>query len=166
LYYLTVPLEYNCYFFLNRTQLYHRGSDRTGMALGAIIRDTSRYTNTHAAKCSGKKYRRAKKTPERYESKKYQCEIRIWFGDQFKDRANKITEDAVLAVNNTIRKWISEEYIIYIEKKKEEFPLRMYKDHIYYFCEEKGLMVNDTFFETLKKFEYRRRKKDESAQPT
>jgi hypothetical protein len=163
LYFITIPIEYNCYFFLKRPDLYFRKSDIYGITVGSIVRDTSRYTNTHKSRLKSKTYRRAKKLPTGYDRKKYPCEIRLWFGDQFADRINKITEHSVVAVNNLIRLWIRDEFIIYIRHKTEQHPDRMQKDHIYYFCEEYGLMVNDTFFETLKKFEYRRRKKEHES---
>lgn len=161
MHFITIPLEYNCYFYLKRSELHYRKSDRYGLMIGAILRDYSRFSNIRTAKRSQKKYYEAIKPPEQYNPKKYETEIRIYFNSNFADRINKITEEAVIIINNTIRSWIREEYIIYIDRKTKEFPQRMYKEHIYHFCEEYGLMVNDTFFETLKKFEYRRRKKNE-----
>jgi len=132
------------------------------MAIGSIIKDVSRYTNTYLSVKNKVKYRREKSKFVKYDKSIYPCEIRIYFGNQFKDRCNKITEEAVYAVNRAIRKWIATEYLLYIADEKINNPDRMYKDHIYAFCEKFGLMVNDTFFETLKKSEYRHRKKNES----
>lgn len=159
MYYITIPLEENCYNFLGRADFYHRITDTEGLCIGSIVRDECRYTDTHETRMTGKTYRRAKKLPTGYNRKFYPCEIRMWFGNQFADRINRITEHTVVAVNSIIRRWIREEFIIYIRRQRREFPDRMNKDHIYYFCEDYGLMPNDTFFETLKKYEYRKRQK-------
>ncbi len=159
--YLIIPLEYNCHAFLGRDELYIKKSDFQGMVIGSIVRDVSRYTTVKYARKTGNKYYRPNAVDGKIDRKKFECEVKLYINPNFADTINKITEASVVAVNNTIKVWIRDEFILYIAQQRQQFPERTTKQHIYNFCADFGLMVNDTFFESLKKFEYRKRKKNE-----
>lgn len=87
----------------------------------------------------------------------YEREI-FYSNSRFKrSGAMKIKFSTIVAINNLIDRMMKRHLFRYIYLKKTAFPYLMYKDCIQLFIDELGLSESDKLFETLKKFDYRKR---------
>lgn len=143
----TIPLTHNNYVFIKKihpNEFKTSIKDPLALSFESIIKHHSYSVENLMKKIDRRKY------PEDidviYSEKKYQ-----------RSSGSKITLETVRLINTMIDRMLKMKFIEYCEEKKKQYPTMMYKDCIIYFCEDYCLSYDSTFFETLKKFEYRER---------
>ena len=146
---ITIPLTKNNYQFLrivHPEEFKATMKDPTALAIEAIIK-----TNSYSIKG----------LTEKVDRKKYCEEIDISYSNNRHRRAagSKVSMDMVREINSMIDRMLKIKMLEYCEQRRRKEPDIMYKDCIIYFCEDYCLDYDLTLCETLKKFEYRNRKK-------
>lgn len=146
---ITIPLTKNNYQFLrivHPTEFKATRKDPLALSIEAIIK-----TNSYSIK----------DLTETIDRKKYCEEIEVTYTNNRYRRAagSKVSMSMVREINYMIDRMMKVKMLEYCEERQKKQPNIMYKDCIIYFCEDYCLQYDLTLIETLKKFEYRDRKK-------
>lgn len=144
---ISIPLLQNNYVFINaihpdifKTSL----KDPLALSFESIIKSHSYSTENLQSKI---------------DRKKYPADIEIIYSEKkhLRSAGTKISLKTVRLINAMIDRMIKVEFLKFCETTKKNKPDIMYKDCIAGFCEYYCLSYDSTFFESLKKFEYRDR---------
>lgn len=146
---ISIPLKENNYHFLRVIHPHPLKSslkDSLALSIESIIKNHSYSIQDYTAKI---------------DRQIYPCEIEISYNENKfrKSGASKLSMTAIKAINYMIDRLIKIKFIEFRQVLKEKDNAIMNIDCIDGFCELYGLSLDDTFFQTLKKFEYRNRKK-------
>lgn len=144
---ITIPLTGNNYCYLEKihpANLTFSQKDELGLIIGSLIKIDS------FAKGSD---------DESINRKVYPSDREIYYSNnRFKrNGALKIKISTIRKINTKVDRLMKKHIFRYIYLKKIKYPHLMYKDCIQLFIDEFGLSESDKLFETLKKFDYRKR---------
>lgn len=100
-----------------------------------------------------------KKNEEKIDRTKFPQERLIFYNENKwrKSSGSKLTMDTVRKINNMLDFMLKQKFIKYCEELRKEKPDVMHKECIEWFCEGNGLTYDQTFYQSLKKYDYRNR---------
>lgn len=147
---ITIPLTENNYCYLQKTHpesIVFTNKDELALIIGSMIKI--------GTLSKGKR-------EEKINRSIYPCEREIGFSNNLFKRSGsaKLKISTVRTINNKIDRMMKRHLFRYIHLKKIIAPELMYKDCIQCFIDEFGLSETEKLFETLKKYDFRQRKKN------